>query len=84
MRLIMNIQAPAEHSALLIDVDSPSDPTWRAMAADPKDGDGTDGDGTDGTDGDGDGTDGTDGDGTDGTDGDGTDGKDTDGTDGAH
>jgi len=75
----MNIHTPAEHGALLLNVDGPVDAEWRMMAADP---DGTDGDG-DGTDGDGDGTDGTDGDGTDG-DGDGTDGTDGDGTDGAH
>ena len=72
----MNTDAPAEHSALLLNVDDPSEPARRAMAADPKDGDGTDGT-------DGDGTDGGDSDGTDGTDQDGTDGKDTDGTDGA-
>ncbi len=75
----MNTEAPAQNSALLLNVDGPSEPVWRMMAADPKDGDetdGTDGDGTDG--------DAGDGDGTDGTDGDGTDGKDADGTDGAH
>jgi hypothetical protein len=82
MRLIMNTEAPGEHSGLLLNIDAPADPTWKMMAADPKDTDGTDGDG-DGTDGDGDGTDGTDGDGTDG-DGDGTDGTDGDGTDGSH
>ncbi len=81
MRLIMNTEAP-EHSALLLNVDGPSEPAWRTMAADPKDGDGTDGTDGDATDGDGDGTDGTDGDGTDGKDADGTDGKDADGTDG--
>ncbi len=75
----MNTEAPAQHNALLLDVEGPSEPTWRMTAADPKDGDGTDGtdgDGTDGEEGDGDGTD--------GTDGDGTDGEDADGTDGAH
>ena len=64
----MTTEVPAERSSLLLNVDSPVDPTLRMMAADPRDGDGTDG---------------TDGDGTDGTDTDGTDGKDTDGTDGA-
>ena len=38
----MNTEAPA-HSALLLNIDSPSDPAWRMMAADPKDSDGTDG-----------------------------------------
>jgi hypothetical protein len=75
----MNIHTPSEHGALLLNVDGPTDATWRMMAADPKDGDGTDGTDGDGTDGDA-----GDGDGTDGTDGDGTDGKDADGTDGAH
>jgi hypothetical protein len=73
----MTTEALAERGSLLLNVDSPVQPTWRAMAADPKDGDGTDGtdgDGADGEEGDGDGTDGKDGDGTDGTDGDGTDG----------
>jgi hypothetical protein len=75
MRLIMNTAAPAERSALLLNVDGPSNPILGTMAADPKEGDGTDG--TDG--------DGTDGDGTDGTDGDSAegDGADGDGTDGA-
>jgi hypothetical protein len=75
----MQTQTPAEHSALLLDVDGPAYPAWRMMASDPKDGDGTDGTDGDGTDGDE-----GDGDGTDGTDGDGTDGEDADGTDGAH
>jgi hypothetical protein len=80
-RLIMNIHTPADSGALLLNIDGPMDAKWRKMAADPKEGDGTDGTDGDGVDGDGDGTDGTDGD---GVDGDGTDGADGDGTDGAH
>jgi hypothetical protein len=67
----MNTQAP-ERNSLLHAVDEPADPTYRTLAADPNDSDGTDGDEGDGTDG----TDGTDSDGTDGTDSDGTDGTD--------
>ena len=70
---MMNTSSP-DRESLLLNVDGPSDPTLIEMAADPKEGDGTDGEDGDGSDGDGDGTDGNDGDGTDG-DGDGTDGK---------
>ena len=76
-----------ERNSLILGIEEPDRPGLMAMAADPKDGDGTDGTDGDGTDGgDSDGTDGTDGDGTDGgakSDGDGTDGTDGDGTDGS-